>query len=1093
MEIEQIILKNFKSFTSTTVKIHKGINALAGPNGSGKSNICDAIRFVLGETSLKTLRAKHVKDLIHKSKTNASVKLILKDGKNIYTLERKINNKGKMKYLINDKIVRQRDIYEFKITHGLSNSGRAIIGQGEVQKIVSISAKERRKYLDDIAGISTYELKKDEAMRELNIVETRINEKNLILGEKSNYLDVLKNEMEKAKEYKNKKQRLEDIKYTLLLRALKKIKSKIEKLNSEKEEKTDELKKLNEEKNKIDEEIEELMKEREHISNEITQKTKKNKLFQEIEKLKSDIKINEEKLNMKQTQVQELQEMYLDIKNQIETLQNNIIKFNEEIKNAKSKAEKIKIEKINKEDNKLLELNQRIEILKNEKDRIEKEIIRDEGEIKRLNMLMNELNERLKLINEEAEIENVDEKIDEIKNKIRESFVEEKTLNNELMNVEKEIIKIKEKMAVLRASVRNESNPIYYFIDELKKSGKVEGIYGKVIDLISFDEDLTEAIEGAAGGRLNYVVVENLNVAKTLINILRTNKVGRMTFIPLKELNIRLINKSPQGLGFLKDMVKIESGLEKVLEYLFGNTILINSFQEAKQYIGKYRTVTLKGELFEESGVVRGGKSSNILAKKMLSNLELKLEEKMNVKNTILSQLRDMRESLSKLRKELTRYETIKEKNEKEMKKIEQKRNEKKNIEKDIQNIKHKLELIQLDSKKHKLEQLNKQLKQKIEEREHFLKKYKIKLEEQEKNITQNISIKAMLIEKAKNYGEKLKESKEELNNYLKKAKEIESKISDLNKEIRQLRDDINIKDSELRFKEESFKQTSAKLDELMVKIEEKEKRLQKLGATNKKLTERIMKLNRELNKIDVELASLNVKEEELSNNLNKINGNELSEFTSNLEKEMEELEQELNKDENINFAAEEMYYKLYDEIGELKEKIDKLKEEKNSIIQLISEIETKKKDALLTTLEELNKHMLKISKNISNFGSAQLYLDNMDDPLNAGLNIKLIRKDGKEENILSLSGGEKTLLALIFLFAMQFTKPSPFYILDEVDAALDIKNSERLPELIKGISKNYNTQFILVSHNERVLKKVDYIIGVSKQGNTSKILYVKV
>ncbi len=1095
MYIKKVVLKNFKSFKDASITFLPSINALVGPNGSGKSNVCDAIRFALGETSLKVLRAKNVRELVHRGKESATVKLVLEDQGKEYELVRKIDTKGKVKYYINGKRVRQRDIYDFKISHGLSHSGRATIGQGEVESIVRMHPKEKRKFLEDVAGVASYEKKKEEALRELGVVEQRIRETNLVLGEKMSYLEQLKKEKEEAEAYIKMKERLDSIKYTLTIREIRRITKRIDFLNSRKEELNIEKAKLEETIKILEKKIEELMNERSLLSKEVEEKTKRNKLFQEIEQLKAELKVKKEKASMLEKAVFDKEEELKGLKEEIDRLQEEMKKAEVEGREAKKKAESIKVEKIKKEDEKLARLNADIESLTTELNALEKErAIKEE----RLNSVTSKLSDLINEIDELQSLslsskEDLEKRLKEIDGLIRKSFEDERAINNRLSEKDKEIIKIRERLAVLRASSQTRVNPAHYFVEELKTSGKIEGIYGRVIDLIKFDNEIAEAVEAAGGSRLTYFVVKNLNVAKKVIDALRNAKAGRVTLIPVEDLKVNRIKEG--DVTFIKDLVEIESGLSIVLDYVFGDTVLVSSFEEGKRMVGKHRAVTLKGELFEQSGVVSGGKSkSSLTAGKLIAELEKKLKSLIDERSSLIEQLRDLRKELNDLRAEKARVEANIAQQKEERARIEKAKQKLSFLKKEYSKLVNQEESLkkELHTLNEKIKNIEKTLTKKKEERDTLFKKFKVELEESERKAMEQASIKAMLLEKAKSLLSTFNNLKRELGLKTKKMKELSKEVERLRKEMRQISDDYRLLEGELKFKENEFRATSKKLDELMERIADMEKELQKLGEEEKRSRDKLSKVEKELNKIDVELSGLNVKVEELEKSIKEINGIELKEPNSKLENEMKELSQKLANMQNINFAAKELYYKLFDEVGEIKEKIEKLKVEKDSIIELMNEIDKRKKEALLKALDEVNENLKKISEGIPNFGIAELYLDNLEDPFNAGLHISLTRPNGVKENIMSLSGGEKTLLALMLIFAMQFTRPSPFYILDEVDAALDVVNSERMPELIHSINKEYGTQFILVSHNERVIKKADAVIGVARVKDASKVVHFK-
>jgi chromosome segregation protein len=1094
--ISRVILRNFKSFKNADIRMVNGVNALAGPNGSGKSNICDAIRFILGETSLKALRADSTKHLIHYGTQSASVSLSF-GGTEEMEILRDIDKDGTTEYRLNGKKLTGKELQNFLIKKGLYSPRRVVIGQGEINKVADLKPKELREYIDDLAGISEYEMKRQEALKELEAADQRIKEANLVLGERLKYLDELKAEMDRAEAYAKMKQELDDIKYTLTYREIERIRQEEARCNKKKDEATvtkdETLARLADVRNSI----QKIMDDRVLLNKEVEEKVKRNELYKAIETLKADIAVRKEAAR----NLDEKERMFseqLSAKNaELSGLQTKAVELDDGIRQSKAEAANINVDKIRKDDEKLAKIRAELETKSSELHAREVESaslsssISKDGEMLSIKegMLDELISSRESAKDETAAIER------DLKTVEKESmalFEKEKRLNVSITESDKKTIRLRERIAIMRASAGTQKvNPALHYVDELKSSGKVEGIYGKVIDLIQFDEKFAEAVEASAAGRLNYVVVSDQNAAREVIEFLKDARIGRVTIIPLAEIRVN-VSTVKEGIGMLRDFVTCDALFTKAIEYVFGDTVVVNTFDEGKRLSGRHRTVTMDGTLFESSGVVTGGKSTSSLAvNKALSSAEQELDAVRIERESQINQLKEVKDAFSKNRDRKAQLEA-RLASFKEGPKEGKPKASADQLKEEVFNARQLMEKqnARLSELAKETESIRKEMEKLTGERDRILEKLNIQEAEYEKQALEKTSLKAMLVERAKNYGTEKESMHGKIAALQKEIKEIESKTSGIEKERRAGTDTLRMKEGELVAKETEMGRGNQLLNQLMDRTRQLEKELQDLGAQEKSLSERLAKAERDIGKIDVDLASVGTRMEDLERSIESYrNATLLEAGRLELEKRMKELEESLAVTQSINFAAKETYYRLYDEVGEIKERLEKLKVEKDSIIQLMDEVNKRKKEAFFATHNSVKKNFEELFSRLHHFGSGTISLDNEEDPFESGLHIKVIR-NSKEISLHALSGGEKTVVSLMFIFAMLFVRPSPFYVLDEVDASLDKLNSERMIDLINGISSS--TQFILVSHNEIVLGKCQLIVGVAKTTAGSKIVEVR-
>jgi len=1087
--ISEVSLRGFKSFKKADIKLLPGINVLAGPNGSGKSNICDGIRFALGEKSLKGLRARKVSDLINHSSKVAGVTLNF-DGKKA-EIKRMIRADGKIKYALNGKKVRLHAIREYLRAYNLDHSGRIIIAQGEVERISSLGGKARREYIDEIAGIGDYERKKAEALKELEIVEQRIREANLILGEKINYLKELEGEKARAEAYKKNKELAVNARGTLVLMEIEKAAKDIERQKSKKLALEQQRNQIEETIARVEEEIKKIYGEKELLARELSAKKERELAFEKIEALKREIAVLEEKISSSKKNVARSAEEIKETANELKKREERKKALQNEIRQCSAELQKIgKVAGV--DETKAYVLEKEVREIEREIANIKEEIAKKEAQLegrktilKEKSMLLKELSG--KKVADKDELAGIDAELAKIEEDVRNTFVEEKRINEQIAELDRKMLKARETLAVKRAGGPQRANPALLFIDELKKSHAVKGIYGKVLDLISFDGKIASAVEAAGGGRLLYVVVEDMDVAKKVIEKLKAANAGRATFIPLKEIKVSETKEKDAIIS----MVDFDEKYRKAVQYVFGDTVLAKNFDEAKKLAGRKRTVTLEGELFEISGVVSGGRERGIVAAKAVEELEKELGEIKNERENSLKMLVELREELSRIRARKSALEERKKMLSESGEHVDEKRvraieGEVAELQKAVHDAED--EVPKLYEKMYKLETAFGSKERELESYRQMLKKQLENAEQEKINLA---SKKSSLEARISGNEEEIGRINAEIAELEEKAKRIEREMENEQSAIKSMESELREKKEHLQKKEEDFRKHGKKIDEIMKKFSEMEQRMQDLGAENNKARNEISRIEKDMGKIEVSMASLGTRLEDLNaekmrmGEFSKIEGTK-EELASLVEQAENELKT-LSEFGEVNLAAPQQYEKLNAEVGEVAEKIEKLKEEKEGIISVIGEIDLRKKEAFFESYNKVNENFKMLFSKLD-IGKGHLYMDKPDDPFNSGLYIKIVVND-RELSLNALSGGEKALVSLMFIFAMQFVKPTPFYILDEVDAPLDKVNSQRLVELLSSLR---DVQFILVSHNDIVISNANAVVGVSRVGGESKLVELK-
>ncbi|MCL5433582.1 MAG: chromosome segregation protein SMC [Candidatus Marsarchaeota archaeon] len=1111
--LEELILHNFKSFKRADIKFDKGFTCVVGPNGSGKSNICDALLFVLGESSLKRMRAQSVIQLFNNSAdantkkslpSKAYVKAKFKLDKGELEIARIIKSNGKVAYRLNDKRVTKQELVEALSSIKSNINETNTITQGEITYLLNLSAKERRSLIDTAAGIKEFDDKKNISLKELEKVEQKINEAKIILNEKFGFLEELEKEKKDAEYYIELTTLIKKASYTLLKLRENEVENKYnEALNSF---------------DKINSTVKELENKIKKIDESITLKSEERNKYSNLLNKK-----NTELGSLNKT-IEELNKNFAVYSTQKESLKSNLLSINKRISDDKNSLNSI-ITKI--KENKLIietlniELESKIQMLPKEKQNISE--IADKYST--LNSSINELMEKLKsveleIIKYDSHIENLTneikealsrndmfesdhnevlQKINETKVKIEENLKDINTAKDEISKINKDINQLKEQQGklmrdelILREELARDSRSNK--VVDLLKMHSMKGVYGRVLDLCIYNEKYGRAIYAAGGARMNYIVVDKIETANSAIKYLRDNNL-RASFIPLEDIKIQSINtKSNVNLDYVIKHVEYDKKFSKVFEYVFGDTSIISNLLASKGNIGS-RYVTIEGDLIESNGIITGGvlKVSNISEAKM-KNVKNELED---VNNKIM----DLENATDSIKAEIAEYEKTKLGNEILLRTLID--NEKR-IASEIASVSSTVKnkeasVVQSKDKRAKIIEEAMKLKESLKTLndefniikglfENASKKGRKENEEIEKQLRSSI-------EKIKIDSASIKKENEML---MSKEKEVETQIDAMSTEIASseheiikidsLINDINKQREELKSKLEGHDKVSS---EIYKKISLLDDEIAKLSEEKGKLTSNRMSFERNYIETESKISQYKTRLGDIKAELIGYENVEMIEEKDiyKIDSQITDAKNKLNKLGNINLKAPEVYSEKKRETDEAMEKMKTLQLEKDSIINMINQIESKKYDVFMETFEVVNKNFMQLYKYVFD-GEARLVLQNPKDIFNSALLIDATLRN-QRQNTEQFSGGQKTLLVLMIILALQIRNAMSLYIFDEIDVSLDKENAKKLSKLIKELSKS--SQFIVVSHNDVLITSADTAIGVMIRNNESHSVGVRV
>lgn len=1153
MYIREIEINNFKSFSDKTViPFLQGFTTISGPNGSGKSNIIDSVLFALGLSSSRTLRAEKLPDLInnHGKKNEASVRISFFDENTStdLTVARKIkrNTNGYTStYYLNDKVSTLTEIHDVLSKFNVSPGCYNVMMQGDVTGIINMSPNERRKIIDEIAGVADFDRRIEQAENELLTVDERIEKSNIIVNEIDTRLVQLEDEKEQALKYqtlKNEKNELESkldvIKYFDVKNSLERLHESIIETNKTKKE----------EKIKLDTMVE-TVKEHEAKIQEITAVIKSKgedeqiEIKKQAETLKGIITRKKESINFTDKQVS-------DNKNHINTAKSNIDRLKERIEEAVFKIENRQDEISRIEENishekqelqrvlgevsninqaadanleKRNELRRHLENIKDNQNETLSKKIAFGGTISRYKRDLEEAQKIVETI--EGEKENYSQQKDLLKLQIEEiskelqdyQIIQKNALydldktKNELIDINHNIGMAQRKVYQLEAEKRAyESQSQDRAVSTIMNSG-IDGIHAPLAQLGKVDKEYSESLERAIGGRMRNVVVEDDEVGAKAIQVLKSTRAGSLTFLPLNKLKpMPRVLKAPNIDGVIDyavNLIDFDDKYSSAFYYALGETLVVEDMERARRLIGKYRMVTLDGSILEKTGAMTGGsvnKSSGIKFaqtedeelerfKSRLSELERKSLSLERQKQEIESKLERIRQDYSLAMNELNgkkvQYDNFDRNIQEKEKTLIQKRELIEQTmplmeETQIQFNKVCAELAKIDSE---INDISSQIKQ-IEDT--IPKDELSKLNE----LTESIELEIKKYEsRLANCHNEIKALKMEINFNREQISAHEENIERKLKDNETLAKEKAAHQQDIISTEEKLKALNSKISEIGEKLVELQEERTRLNAEFISVEKKKASLETKLERLDEQIEAFRTRRRELEPELEKIKqdviaqGHDISKINvsdisveqvnrsiSRLQRRMEELEP-------VNMRALTEYDEVQSRRTELKDKIDTLALEKTQIIERMHGYEDMKLKSFVDTYNVINENFRSIFEGLCD-GIGNLVLESPEKPFNGGLTIEAQPREKKRQRLESMSGGEKSITALAFVFALQRYMPAPFYAFDEVDMHLDGINAERLAQMVK--IQAAQTQFIVVSLRKPMIESADRTIGVTQKNN---------
>lgn len=1178
MYLKRIEMQGFKSFADKTVLEFKpGITTVIGPNGSGKSNISDAIRWVLGEQSMKSLRGAKSEDIIfagtqaRKSLGFAEVSIVIDNNDNKLPIEysevtvtRKIYRSGETGYFINKVPCRLKDILELFMDTGIGKDGYSIIGQGKIDEILSNKSEDRRHIFEEAAGIVKYRTRKQESEKKLEQTKLNLLRINDILAEIEANIEPLKLQSDKAKQFLDLREELKSIEVGLFIYNINTYKEKLEQLvkdediiTSQKEAEDSKMEALQASKEELRQVVDDITAQIENMQNIGFESSNK------IEKINSEIGISNERIQNNSANKQRLEAEILEVKNRIEELKEEQKQKLEKKTNLTSNKEKFEKELAEKEAE-LAELSKKLSAKELEIEG-KKQIVQDNidkkyelaAEINTQDVNYENLEKRKKQL--KNEIDSVISELDSTrygKNEISKGFYDiESKRNIAVENLEKSVQAKEQNMQKLKQYEEEISKLTYtqrmkqarhQFLIETEKekegynktvksllvacdkdSSLNKGIHGVLANLISVEKEYETAIEMCLGQSLQNVVTSTEQDAKKMIEYLRSNSLGRASFLPIASVQGKKLDKLTKMdgvIGIASDLVKCKKEYEQIILSLLGRTVVVEDMDTAIALAKKdkysFRIVTLKGDIISSSGSISGGsvqtKTVNILGRsreiedleKELKKLEKQIADKTAEKEEYASSIGDSIEETAKLEKELQEIEIVYATEKQKMVAVEE------NITR-LENrlAKLKEELTQTEKQKEENRLLKEQKKaeiqaltQQIEELNKVIEEFALNNKDNQKYIDDlnfditNLKIsvtsfdesESSIEEMVERISQDIKNNEQSIENknqnilaITEENTKLEQTITEYNNQIEQIKQEVTNSGTKV----EELKQERIAKNEKLVNTENE---IQSQFSTLESLKEQIIKLDVKKTKLEQDLQQV---VESLWNEY-ELTPNSTEEYqkpnnVATAQKQVNSLRNKIKDLGSINIDSIEEYKKTKERYDFMSEQRLDLENTASKLRKIIGDMTTTMQNQFKEKFELINKNFNEVFTELFNGGKAELILENEENILECGIDIRVQPPGKKLQNMMLLSGGEKAFTAIALLFAILKINPAPFCILDEIEAALDDVNVYRFAEYLKKFCKQ--TQFLVITHRKGTMEAGDSVYGVTMEENgISKLLSIK-
>ena len=1167
MYLKNIEVYGFKSFAQKiNFEFHNGITGIVGPNGSGKSNVGDAVRWVLGEQSAKQLRGGNMQDVIFSGTENrkplsfASVSITLDNSDhklpvdfNEVTVTRRLYRSGESEYKINGTTCRLKDIQEMFYDTGIGKEGYSIIGQGQIDKILSGKPEDRRELFDEAAGIVKFKRRKNTTIKKLNEERQNLVRVTDILSELTKQLGPLEKQSETARIYLAKRDELRELDVNLFLldnqqtgELLKEFEEKLSTAQKELEEAQSAYEQTKIEYDRLEQELEKLNSSLDNLK----ERQQENAL--QKQQYEGQIQVLEEQILSGKQNSEHYHSRLLSLKEELSKREEEKLSLTEQKEELRSSLKEISA-RLNKEEDTLenitanvADCTRAVEEGKNEIIEILNDRATTKGKAQRFDAMMEQLDIRkaevnqkiLRLKSEEEELEIEQHKIEVQYNGITEMI---NSMNQECSRLNKEVHEIQEKLQKQNAQLENGQTAYHREASRLESLRNITerydgygnsirrvmeqkttepGIKGVVADIIHVQKDYEIAIETALGGSIQNIVTDNEQTAKRMIGFLKKNRYGRATFLPLSNISSRggFSQKDalaePGVIGTADTLVQADAQYSQLVQYLLGRTLVIDNIDHAiaigKKYHHSLRMVTTEGESLNPGGSMTGGafrNNSNLLGrrreieelekkvkdlKENLENIQKSIGDNRSRRNILRDTIADFQD---KLRLQYIEQNTAKMNLEQLKEKEENIRSSYRKIDRDQEDLRRQSGELREDHSNitRELEssrQDEKELETFIETRQKELEEWK------EEETAKTRELEQIRLEKS-TLEQQVQFLQENLNRIITETEAFQNESEELKKDLSESKDEISRKEEGIQELKTAASGCEKKEQELAGQREKCQKEIEQRTLSHKSFFEKRDHLSEKTTLLDKECYRLKSQAEKLEdqresqvtymweeyeitpNNALQYRREDLTDRQA-MKKDVSRIKDEIRKLGSVNVNAIEDYKELLERHTFLSGQYDDLVTAEKTLEEIIRQLDEGMRKQFSEKFHDIQREFDKAFKELFGGGKGTLELAEDEDILEAGIRIISQPPGKKLQNMMQLSGGEKALTAIALLFAIQSLKPSPFCLLDEIEAALDDSNVGRFASYLQKLTKN--TQFIIITHRRGTMNAADRLYGITMQ-----------
>ena len=1167
MYLKSIEVQGFKSFANKIVfDFHNGITGIVGPNGSGKSNVADAVRWVLGEQRVKQLRGGNMQDVIfsgtelRKPLSYASVAITLDNADrhlaidfNEVTIARKLYRSGESEYLINGNVCRLKDVNELFYDTGIGKEGYSIIGQGQIEKILSGKPEERRELFDEAAGIVKFKRRKNMSLKKLEEERQNLLRVTDILSELEKQIGPLQRQSEVAKAYLNKKADLKTYDINMFLLETARIKAELsaveEKLTIAQNELRDVTAQYENTKTEY-EAIEEQTDEIDVALDQANRQLNETKLLKQ--QLEGQIEVLKEQINTARMNDEHLEQRSKAIYAELEAREKSMVELAKE-KEAFEAQMSAQHEKDQAAEAELLQIQTRIaELAGNIEDNKQNliELLNNRSStranIQKYDTLLEQIQVRRSALHQrllvaESEVSRLQAEHGKYEAELKEASdvilgftTQIQTLEDSIAKLQGEISEKTNNIQTLQTSYHREASRLESLKNMteryegygnsirrvMEKKEQNPGILGVVADIVKAPKEYEVAIETALGGSIQNIVTADEDVAKKMIAYLKQNKFGRATFLPLTGMNGNgnKISKevlSENGvIGLASTLVQVEVQYRGLAENLLGRTIVVKNIDHgialSRKYKQSLRIVTLEGELMNPGGAMTGGafkNASNLLSRRRemedlekkvaqlkvdIGALEGEIEKDKTERTGLYATLEEVKVQLqdafvvqNTAKMNLNQVEAQIASSKEDAKQIHAENAE---LENQISDIKENHESIQVELEYS--EKMEKELSTSADAHQKALDEAR---EEEGKQLQETEKMHlayASLEQKYQFMQENEARILEEIQKFNEELAQLDVNKDGATEEIRQ-------KESQIEDIQQTITNSSDLFTEIETEIQKYTAEKEKLNKQHKAFLLQREELSKRMSDLDKEVFRLNSKREgyeeatekhisymwdeyELTYNMALEIRDETLNDLAFMKKQIQTLKNEIKALGPVNVNAIEDYKEVSERYEFLKRQHDDLIEAEATLVKIIDELDAAMRKQFKESFEEISAEFDHVFKQLFGGGKGTLELMEDEDVLEAGIKIIAQPPGKKLQNMMQLSGGEKALTAISLLFAIQNLKPSPFCLLDEIEAALDDSNVERFAKYLHKLTKH--TQFIVITHRRGTMTAADRLYGITMQ-----------